>query len=258
VLRLLTSVLLSLPAGWFTGLTPQLVDETFITDLEQRYEQGQHLHTRDCSSTRASLSSASCYHAPAAYPAARAVERIAGAAAAATGAQCRSLGAAGANSMAAAAAAAGGLAGAGGRICLRLHVLARGLQELRQAGGDSVGVCLERLRDTVEKMRRNKEVAAADDEVRLHCNTRELEEHKPACPRMCLQVPDCYAPQVLHTVVAGAAIRAVGFHRSCIQLLVCGWRQLLLQTTDRQLHDVACRKLRVKGCAWCARAEQHG
>jgi anti-anti-sigma regulatory factor len=72
--------------------------------------------------------------------------------------------------MAAAAAAAGGLAGAGGRICLRLHVLARGLQELRQAGGDSVGVCLERLRDTVEKMRRNKEVAAADDEVRLRCS----------------------------------------------------------------------------------------
>jgi hypothetical protein len=71
--------------------------------------------------------------------------------------------------MAAAAAAAGGLAGAGGRICLRLHVLAQGLQELRQTGGDSVGVCLERLRDTVEKMRRNKEVAAADEEVRLHC-----------------------------------------------------------------------------------------
>jgi hypothetical protein len=67
--------------------------------------------------------------------------------------------------MAAAAAAAGGLAGAGGRICLRLHVLGRGLGELKQSGGDSVGVCLWRLRDTVEKMRRNKEVAAVDEEV---------------------------------------------------------------------------------------------
>jgi hypothetical protein len=172
-----------LPAGWFTGLTPQLVDETFITDLEQRYEQGQNLHTRDCSSTRASLSSAACQHAPAAYPAARAVEHIAGAAAA-PGTQCRSFGAAGANSMAAAAAAAGGLAGAGGRICLRLHVLARGLQELCQTGGDSVGVCLERLRDTVEQMRRNKEVAAADDEVRLHCSIWELGESIVARLRM--------------------------------------------------------------------------
>ncbi|WIA11391.1 hypothetical protein OEZ85_011509 [Tetradesmus obliquus] len=150
--------------SWFTGLTPQLVDESFITDLEQRYEQGQHLHTRDCSSTRASLSTASCTHTPAAVTGARAVERISGAAAAAPGMQCRSFGAAGANTMAAAAAAAGGLAGAGGRICLRLHVLARGLGELKLTGGDSVGVCLERLRDTVEKMRRNKEVAATYDE----------------------------------------------------------------------------------------------
>jgi hypothetical protein len=141
------------------------VDEAFITDLEQRYEQGQHLHTRDCSSTRASLGSASCEHTLAAYPAAKAVERIAGAAAAAPGMQCRSFGAAGANSMTAAAAAAGGLTGAGVRICLRLHLLARGLGELRQSGDDSVGVCLERLRDTVEKIGRNKEVAALEEEV---------------------------------------------------------------------------------------------
>ncbi|KAF6261642.1 ciliary basal body-associated, B9 protein-domain-containing protein [Scenedesmus sp. NREL 46B-D3] len=148
--------------SWFTGLTPLLVHERFITDLEQRYEQGQHLHTRDCSSGRATLTSGSCGHAPAVFPAARAVERIAGAAAAPS-MRCRSFGAAGASSLPA-AAAAGGLAGAGGRIWLRLHVLTRGLQELRQAGGGGVGVCLERLRDTVEKMRRTKELAAADDD----------------------------------------------------------------------------------------------
>lgn len=45
----------------------------------------------------------------------------------------------------------------GSGICLRLHVLTRGLQQLSRLRGDgveSIGRCLERLHSNVEKMRK--------------------------------------------------------------------------------------------------------
>lgn len=172
VLLLCWYALLTPPSGWFTGLTPQLVDESFTTDLEQRYEQGQHLHTKDCSSSAISICGSSCTRLPITIPSARAVESIS-IAAVPPALYCRSFCAAGASGTAAAGstaavAAAAGLAGAGGRICLRLHVLARGLEALKLTGGESVSACLERLRDNVEQMRRHKDTAAVQDEVRPH------------------------------------------------------------------------------------------
>lgn len=37
---------LCLPAGWLTGHQPQLTDEAFLTDLDQRFEMGQRLAAR--------------------------------------------------------------------------------------------------------------------------------------------------------------------------------------------------------------------
>jgi hypothetical protein len=57
----------------------------------------------------------------------------------------------------------------GGRICLRLHVLARGLSQLiKQGDGESVGRCLERLHNSVEQIRRghNRQKATEVLEVR--------------------------------------------------------------------------------------------
>lgn len=138
-------------AEFFTGLHPQLVDESFITDMEQRFEQGQHLHTVACSTTTASSSHD-------AMPQGRSMVCTGGpgAAAAATGAghsaalrrpHCASL----------SAASRGAAAVTGSGICLRLHVLTRGLEQLsrlRGDGVDSIGRCLERLHSNVDKMRR--------------------------------------------------------------------------------------------------------
>jgi hypothetical protein len=37
---------LCLPAGWLTGIQPQLTDKAFLTDLDQRFEMGQRLAAR--------------------------------------------------------------------------------------------------------------------------------------------------------------------------------------------------------------------
>ncbi len=127
--------------------SPKLVDEAFVTDVEMRYELGQLLHTRG-----AGASSSSCAVAA----------QAAAAAACARGAQARGLRAVAApprrgctafsrtvNGVCAAAAS-------GGRVCLRLHVVTRGLDVLTPAGGDSVARCLERLREGMERWRRHK------------------------------------------------------------------------------------------------------
>eukprot|EP00775_Hariotina_reticulata_P005580 gene5580-5818_t len=147
--------------SWLTGLSPQLVDEAFITGIEQRYEQGQHLHSQGCSSGLCGRAAV-----PALAPAGHSMEVI-WETAAACGANsgsvllqeaysrpCRSFSASGAGGGLPAGPA--GLAGsmAGGRICLRLHLLARGLSQLRHSDGTSVGRCLERLHNSVEQIRR--------------------------------------------------------------------------------------------------------
>lgn len=95
-----------LPAELFTGLHPQLVQESFITDLEQRYEQGQHLHTLGCSS-----SSSGC--TPDVVPAGYALERTGGAGGVAPGRAgrpfCPSFSAAGSGGTAPAGVAGGGI-----------------------------------------------------------------------------------------------------------------------------------------------------
>lgn len=133
-------------AEHFTGLHPQLLDESFITDLEQRFEQGQHLHTMACSST-SSIDD---------VPHSRSMICTGGAGAAADAAalggplnrvHCPSL----------SAASSGTAAVAGSGICLRLHVLTRGLErlsKLRGDGAESIGRCLERLHSSVEKIRK--------------------------------------------------------------------------------------------------------
>lgn len=134
-----------LPAEFFTGLHPQLVDESFITDLEQRFEQGQHLHTVACSSATSSSHDST--------PLARSMVCTGGpcaagdAAAALRRPHCSSI----------SAASRGTAAVTGSGICLRLHVLTRGLQQLSRLRGDgveSIGRCLERLHSNVEKMRK--------------------------------------------------------------------------------------------------------
>lgn len=131
----------------FTGLHPQLVEESFITDMEQRYEQGQHLHTVACSSTTSSLTDS--------FPYGRAMVRTGGPTGASTSGygallqpHCSSI----------SAASRGATAVVGSGICLRLHVLTRGLERLGrhrgEGGPESIGHCLERLHSSVEKMRR--------------------------------------------------------------------------------------------------------
>jgi hypothetical protein len=132
-------------AEFFTGLHPQLVDESFITDMEQRFEQGQHLHTVACSTSTSTHDS---------LPFSSAMTCMGGAgAAAAAGAgalsrmHCSSL----------SAGSSGAAAVTGSGICLRLHVLTRGLEQLSRLRGDgaeSIGRCLERLHSSVEKIRK--------------------------------------------------------------------------------------------------------
>lgn len=141
-----TCVLLVPAAEHFTGLHPQLLDESFITDLEQRFEQGQHLHTVACSST-SSIDD---------VPHTRSMICTGSAGAAADAAalngplnrgHCPSL----------SAASSGTVAVAGSGICLRLHVLTRGMEQLsklRGSGAESIGRCLERLHSSVEKIRK--------------------------------------------------------------------------------------------------------
>lgn len=159
----------SSPAGWLTGLTPQLVDERFITDLEQRYEQGQHLHTHDCSGSNSWLLSST--HAPASAPSALSVDCRINYAGNSTDRYCRSFCAAGGGGAAGAGPAGVAGAAAGGRICLRLHVVSRGLSQLRVFGGESVGKALERLRDSVDQMRRQQgqHTVHYDEEVGCLC-----------------------------------------------------------------------------------------
>lgn len=135
------------PAEFFTGLHPQLVDESFITDLEQRFEQGQHLHTVACSTSTSTYDRLThskamiCTGGPGA---------AAEAAASAVG-----LGRAHCSSLSGASSGAAAVTGSG--ICLRLHVLTRGLEQLstlRGDGGESIGRCLERLHSSVEKIRK--------------------------------------------------------------------------------------------------------
>jgi hypothetical protein len=133
-------------AEHFTGLHPQLLDESFITDLEQRFEQGQHLHTVACSST-SSIDD---------MPQSRAMICTGGAGAAADAAALNGpLGRGHCPSLS--AASSGTVAVAGSGICLRLHVLTRGLEQLSKLRGDgaeSIGRCLERLHSSVEKIRK--------------------------------------------------------------------------------------------------------
>ncbi len=39
----------------FNGLAPQLVDEAFVTDLDKRFEMGQHLHSQGTGSVQLRL-----------------------------------------------------------------------------------------------------------------------------------------------------------------------------------------------------------
>jgi hypothetical protein len=137
---------LVLAAEHFTGLHPQLLDESFITDLEQRFEQGQHLHTVACSSS-SSIDD---------VPHSRSMICTGGAGAAAdTAALNPPLTRGHCPSLSAASSGAGAVAGSG--ICLRLHVLTRGLEQLSKLRGDgaeSIGRCLERLHSSVEKIRK--------------------------------------------------------------------------------------------------------
>lgn len=51
---------------------------------------------------------------------------------------------------------------------MRLHVVARGLSQLKVVGGDSVGRALEKLRDTVGLMRKQQDHRNVyDEEVSL-------------------------------------------------------------------------------------------
>jgi hypothetical protein len=137
-------------AAFFTGLHPQLVDESFITDLEQRFEQGQHLHTVACSSGSTSTSS---YHSLS-HSRAMVCTGGPGAAAAAAASQ-GALSRAHCSSLSGASSGAAAVTGSG--ICLRLHVLTRGLEQLSRLRGDgaeSIGRCLERLHSSVEKIRK--------------------------------------------------------------------------------------------------------
>lgn len=164
-------------AELFTGLHPQLVNEAFITDLEQRYEQGQHLHTVGCSSGQS----------PELLPSCRAMECVSGPGVWSAGAAgqvgalqqrpfCASFSAAGSGGTAAAGAASSAAGAAGGaRITLRLHVLTRGLEQLgswRGGGGaSSITACLERLHSNVDRLRRQQQhertlgtAASSDDD----------------------------------------------------------------------------------------------
>lgn len=136
-------------AAFFTGLHPQLVDESFITDLEQRFEQGQHLHTVACSSSSSTASYHSLSHG-------RAMVCTGGPGAAVEAAASQgALSRAHCSSLSGASSGAAAVTGSG--ICLRLHVLTRGLEQLSRLRGDgaeSIGRCLERLHSSVEKIRK--------------------------------------------------------------------------------------------------------
>lgn len=127
------------------------MDESFITDLEQRYEQGQHLHTVACSSSHADALQGLAMVRLGGHGAGRAT-------AAGTGSMqhrphCTSI----------SAASRGAAAVVGSGICLRLHVVTRGLEQLSRVrgdnGADSINNCLERLHSSVEKMRRRQQHA---------------------------------------------------------------------------------------------------
>lgn len=163
--------------AFFTGLHPQLVDESFITDLEQRFEQGQHLHTVACSSTASyhSLSHSRamvCTGGPGA----------AGEAAASQGALSR----AHCSSLSGASSGAAAVTGSG--ICLRLHVLTRGLEQLSRLRGDgaeSIGRCLARLHSSVEKIRKQRARPKLQDLVGVDSDNdsqAEVREERGAVP----------------------------------------------------------------------------
>lgn len=154
------------------------MDESFITDMEQRFEQGQHLHTVACStstSTHDSLphsSAMTCTGGP-------------GAAAAAAAASAGALSRMHCSSLSAASSGAAAVTGSG--ICLRLHVLTRGLEQLsrlRGDGADSIGRCLERLHSSVEKIRKQHARPKLQDLVGADSDDDSQAEVSPRGPQL--------------------------------------------------------------------------
>jgi len=171
---------------FFTGLHPQLVEESFITDMEQRYEQGQHLHTVACSSSTSSLTDS--------FPYGRAMVRTGGPAGACTSGygalfqpHCSSI----------SAASRGATALVGSGICVRLHVLTRGLERLGrhrgEGGPESIGHCLERLHSSVEKMRR-QHARPKLQELIDRGSVDDDSQAEVSCLRV-LQATDCRMPR---------------------------------------------------------------
>lgn len=95
-----------------------------------------------------------------------------------------------------------GVAGAGGRLSLRLHVLTRGMEQLsrwRGDGAESIGRCLERLHSSVDKLRRRGQPGGRDGLSEVAEGSEADEAEVCCCDKLpiswcCVLVVGCSSP----------------------------------------------------------------